>query len=184
MLLIVHAERPRTTQNYVYVCGICGSQWARHIRAESSRDWWPVRRSCENCPSTTEDILPGSLADIWDPPVGRYAELPRAYLLRELELEPAWGMVVADSTVYEYTSSTLPTQPMELKMDQDLQIKIAGYKAQSIAGTITDDQLREALKLLREDRMNAALASKSAKTKVSGPVPSPDEVLAMFNKKH
>lgn len=64
----------------------------------------------------------------------------------------------------------------------DLNIKIALWRQSALDGTITTEELREAIAALRGDRMGAAIASEKSKStkaaKANKVVPSADDLLA------
>jgi hypothetical protein len=63
----------------------------------------------------------------------------------------------------------------------ELQAKIASWRAKAIDGTITQDEMREAIALMRQGRVGAAIASeKSAASRVvkaKAVVPSAEDML-------
>lgn len=62
----------------------------------------------------------------------------------------------------------------------ELNAKIALWRQQAIDGTLTQEDLREAIAALRGDRKGAAIASEKSKTKkaaASKPAPSADDLL-------
>jgi hypothetical protein len=63
----------------------------------------------------------------------------------------------------------------------ELQAKIASWRAKAVDGTITKEEMQEAILLMRQDRRGAAIASeKSAATKVTkakAVIPSAEDML-------
>ena len=57
----------------------------------------------------------------------------------------------------------------------ELQMKISEWRRKVADDTITQDELREAVAALRESRMAASVASRTAKAKVA--IPSADDLL-------
>lgn len=55
----------------------------------------------------------------------------------------------------------------------EMQQRIALWRQQAANGTLTDDQMREAVVLLREDRIGAQIASTKSKAK-KAPAATPD----------
>jgi hypothetical protein len=63
--------------------------------------------------------------------------------------------------------------------DPDFQLKLASYRRKSADGTITLEEMREAVKLMRQGRLAAATtASKSRSTKTSAAPVNSDTLLA------
>lgn len=63
-------------------------------------------------------------------------------------------------------------------MTPELAFKIDQWRSRAIEGTITQEELTEALAALREDRRGAAVASeKSRKAKAKAVIPSADDLL-------
>lgn len=63
-------------------------------------------------------------------------------------------------------------------MDPLLQSKIALWRAKALDGTITIEELREAVAAMRQDRKSAAVASdKSRRAKAKAEIPSADDML-------
>jgi hypothetical protein len=61
----------------------------------------------------------------------------------------------------------------------ELQQKIAGWRQKALDGTITIEEQREALKLMREGRLAAAQASAAGKrAKAKAAVPNADDLLS------
>jgi hypothetical protein len=63
----------------------------------------------------------------------------------------------------------------------ELQAKIASWRVKAVDGTITKEEMQEAILLMRQDRRGAAIASeKSAATKVTkakAVIPSAEDML-------
>lgn len=60
----------------------------------------------------------------------------------------------------------------------DLQSKIALWRAKALDGTITIEELREAVAAMRQDRKSAAVASdKSRRARAKAEIPSADDML-------
>lgn len=63
-------------------------------------------------------------------------------------------------------------------MTPELQSKITHWRAKAVAGTMTADDMREAIAALRADRVGAAVASKTSKAaKVKAPAPDASSLL-------
>ena len=65
-------------------------------------------------------------------------------------------------------------------MSPEIQARIETLRVKSLAGTITLDEMRESIKLLRENRLSAAQASKPSRAKA--PPRSADELLSELDK--
>lgn len=61
-----------------------------------------------------------------------------------------------------------------LSTDPDFHLKLATYRRKAADGTISLDEMREAVKLMRQGRLAAAQNAKSASRKSSAPVNSDD----------
>lgn len=60
----------------------------------------------------------------------------------------------------------------------ELQSNIANWRAKAIAGTLTREEMAEAIKALRADRVGASIASeKSRRSKAKAEVPDADDLL-------
>lgn len=59
----------------------------------------------------------------------------------------------------------------------ELQTKIQTWRAKAAAGTITEDEMREAVAALRQSRLTAAAQPTKAKTASRGPARSADDML-------
>lgn len=60
----------------------------------------------------------------------------------------------------------------------ELQSKIAVWRQRALEGTLTQDEMREAVKAMRGDRLAAASASENSRRKVArAVVPNADELL-------
>lgn len=167
-------------QSYSYVCPYCGELWAKGSAA--TPDWCPVRSPCADCPPWGL-VMPGSLANIFLSDGGYYRDLPRSMLEREFGLFEKEAERLASATLSCHNSSILTLHHMESNMPQLMQ-DIASYRAKVLDGTISDAELREALLVLRADRMSAATASKNsraAKAAVPAPHLTPDAVLGLFD---
>lgn len=64
-------------------------------------------------------------------------------------------------------------------MSPELQSKIALWRQKAIDGTLTQEEMKEAIVALRGDRRSAAHASdKSRRTKAKAAIPSADDLLS------
>lgn len=167
-------------QSYCYICPYCGEMWAKGSAA--TPDWCPVRAPCGDCPPWGS-ALPGSLENIFLSAGGYYRDLPRSMLDREFALFEMEAEKLASATLSCHNNSTLYHYQPEPRMSQLMQ-DIASYRAKVLDGTISDSELREALLILRSDRMSAATASKNSRAKASAPPAphlTPDAVLGLFD---
>ncbi|HQR20773.1 MAG TPA: hypothetical protein PKV98_07895 [Burkholderiaceae bacterium] len=63
-------------------------------------------------------------------------------------------------------------------MSPELASKIATWRAKAIAGTLTQEEMREAIIALRADRVGAAIASdKSKRAKAKAEIPDAGDLL-------
>lgn len=64
-------------------------------------------------------------------------------------------------------------------MSPELQSKIALWRQKAVQGTLTQDEMKEAILALRQDRVGAATASAAAKrSKAKAEIPDADDLLA------
>lgn len=64
-------------------------------------------------------------------------------------------------------------------MSPELQSKISIWRQRAIDGTLTEADLTEAIRALRQDRVGASVASeKSRRAKAKAEIPSADDLLA------
>ena len=64
-------------------------------------------------------------------------------------------------------------------MSPELQSKIALWRSKAVAGTLTPDEMKEAILALRQDRIGASIASAASKrTKAKAEIPDADDLLA------
>ena len=64
-------------------------------------------------------------------------------------------------------------------MSPEVQAKIAAWRAKAAANTLTPEEMAEAIKILRADRLGAAIASdKSRRSKAKAEVPDAEDLLA------
>ena len=63
-------------------------------------------------------------------------------------------------------------------MSPELQSKISVWRAKAAAGTLTQEEMREAITALRADRVGAAIASdKSRRSKAKAEIPDAGDLL-------
>lgn len=63
-------------------------------------------------------------------------------------------------------------------MSPELQTKIQQWRQRAMEGTLTKEEMAEAIKLLREDRVTAVTASAKVRTQAKAAIPSADDLLA------
>lgn len=63
-------------------------------------------------------------------------------------------------------------------MTPDVQAKIAVFRQKALDNTLTEDDMREAVKLLRAGRTSAATAAARSKTTAKAAIPNADDMLA------
>jgi hypothetical protein len=63
-------------------------------------------------------------------------------------------------------------------MNPEVQSKIAIFRQKAADNTLTEDDMREAIKILRAGRMSAATASARSKTTAKAAIPNADDMLA------
>ncbi len=64
-------------------------------------------------------------------------------------------------------------------MSPELQSKIALWRQKAVAGTLSPDEMKEAILALRQDRIGASIASAASKrTKAKAEIPDADDLLA------
>lgn len=64
-------------------------------------------------------------------------------------------------------------------MSPELQSKIATWRAKAVNGTLSPEEMKEAILALRADRVGAAVASAASKrTKAKAEIPSADDMLS------
>jgi hypothetical protein len=165
---------PRFATNTVLVCPWTGDAWARIDRG--AREWNHTRiakRGLQPWPGPFCFTGPsGSLYTDYDVNLDdALLELPRPLLTRELSL------------IEELTRATLSCDNGatfgESTMTPDLLQEIATLRTKVADGTITDDQLRDALKKMRAGRVSAVRSSATKRASVAVKT-NPDDALAAF----
>ncbi len=63
-------------------------------------------------------------------------------------------------------------------MSPEIQAKIAEWRDKAQRGVLSVDEMREAIRLLREDRVTAAQTASRAKKAATAAIPSADDLLA------
>lgn len=155
---VLQTKPAHTWLNLQWYCPCCGSIWAESFTAAT--EWFPMRAVCAECSSPFQhDAIPGSLWNsLYHIGTNPYSHLPRPLLIREVEVL---------------------TKGQEL-MAPELMLRAQELRTKAVSGTITDVELAEAVKLLREGRTQAARASSKSKGASTGPKMSGDDVLSLF----
>lgn len=164
------AGRGEAHFNTVLVSPWTGQCWSRTDRG---RGEWIATRSAapSEKPWPLPESIPGSLYtdyDEWRWQALR--ELPRILLWRECKLLEDW----ARGQLSRYNGSTQPTS--ELPVNASLMQEIAALRAKEAAGTLTDEELRAALRKMREGRVTASVTS--ARSRAAKATVDPDAALA------
>jgi hypothetical protein len=169
------SRQPRFYLNTAIVCPWTGDTWARIDRGV--REWNTSRLAKRGQPAWPGPFTftgpPGSLYTDYDVNLDyAYNELPRPLLLRELSL------------IEELTRATLSCDNGatlgDTQMTPDLLKEIAMLRGKVETNTITDQELRDALRKMREGRMTAGAASAAKRAKTAAASVSPDDALAAF----
>lgn len=165
------AGRGEAHFNTLLVSPHTGQVWARIDRGKS--EWFPARLAAAGeRPWPLPECIPGSLFldyDEWRWQILR--ELPRPLLLRECQLVEDW-------TRAQLSCYNGATKPMEVQVNPTLMQEIAELRAKVAANTISDEELRKALRLMREGRVTAAVTS--ARSRAAKATVDPDAALAEF----
>jgi hypothetical protein len=144
--------------------------------------FYPYRRHCQRCPPWNDELA-GSLRwqPVWPTAIDPYAHLDSRLLLRELDLELAASEAAKQSLTWAGNNAILNplNPPQETSMDTDAMLRVMQMRTKAQEGTISDEELREAVRLLREGRTQAARtsANRTTKPKIDGA-----GVLALFGK--
>lgn len=159
--------------SYLAVCPTCGAAWGRLISSEAKR-WLPIMRGCKLAHARDSLDRPGSL--LIDHEFYKPYSAPRSVLMRELDLAEK-GAGFAYPIVSWYSTYS---QLLEPTMSPDLQSRIAELRTKALADELTDEELKEAMSLLRADRRFAAAkvgAAKRAERAASSAVPVDTDAL-------
>ena len=146
---------PILPHSALFVCPLCGEAWGR-VTDGTSR-WQCYLRGCRSDHARDTLDRPGSL--LFSFPMGVTYPAPRIVLDRELELAEV-GSGVAWALRSWYNSSITSK---ESPMSPDLHTRIAELRTKAVSGTLTDDELKEALVALRADRRFSAAKAGAAK---------------------
>lgn len=164
------AGRGEAFYDSVFVSPWTGQVWARIDRGRG--DWIPSRApAAGEKPWPLDDSTPGSLFSAYgDWRWQLLRELPRPLLWREVSLIER----LTSAILRDYNSPTLPAS--ESPMNQSLMQEIAMLRSKEAAGTLTDDELRAALRKMREGRVTASAVS--AKSRAAKTPVDPEAALA------
>lgn len=149
--------------NRVYVCPWCAS--SRRVLVSVGEEYAVFKRACSACPpwpsAETMTSTPGSKIE-WSESMHHFpapfAGLTRQDLEWELHLLELW------LTSPHFPRDNSPQQEAHMS---ELLNRIAELRAKSIADKITDAELQEALRLIRQDRVSAATTSAKSRAKKS-----------------
>ena len=140
----------RRLRHFAYLCPICGQLWARVRQDFGEHLWGAVHNSCETCPPAWANMEPGSIANHFEMDYTlAIADLPRDFQWREVELLAR----VDVARECAYNGSTIP----KYELPMTLQDRIAELRSKVISKTETPEDLREAYRLLRAERMGASI---------------------------
>lgn len=158
-----------------FFCSSCGSIWGRVLVNSPGRRWFIVSRGCKAAHARDGLDAPGSL--ILDRSPGSIWPVGHSLVLRELDLAASGaGLAFPHSSRYNYDSRTM--EPVQ--MEPELFDRIAALRVKALEGTLTDQEVAEALVLLRNDRRFAAAQVGAAKKKPAGPPIDTDALLKSF----
>lgn len=136
------------------------NQWHANMMAAEGEPAWPLSESISGTIFTDYDMHMND----------QLREFPRAVLLREISLVEG----LTSATLSCDNGSTIG----DMQMTPDLLKEIATLRTKVETGTITDEELRNALKKMREGRV-AAVRSASTKRAAAAKT-NPDDALAAF----
>lgn len=164
------ASKGESYLNTVFISPWTGQCWARVDRGRG--EWSPMRLAAAGeKPWPLPESIPGSLFtnyDEWRWQAIR--ELPRPLLWREIQLLECWTRAQLPG----YNCST--QSQSEIPVSPSLMQEIAALRAKEAAGTLTDEELRGALRKMREGRVTASVVS--AKSRAAKTPVDPDAALA------
>lgn len=155
--------------NRLYYSPWTGQVWARIDFG--CKEWIGMRLPAERDPAYLNDYVNGSLFTDYDSWI--LSGLPRDLLFREISL-----MIDLNSpTLSCYNCPTFEKEPVQ--MSPSVMEKIAMMRTKVLSNTITDEELREALRLMRADRVTATRAVESKKA-AKAPMDSDQAIDAIF----
>ena len=161
--------KPETPANYIYYSPWTGQTWARIDFG--CREWVSMRLPAALEPAYLSDFVNGSLFTSYDKWILAY--LPRELLMREISL-----MIDLNSpTLSCYNCPTFNNEVIQ--MSPSVMEKIAIMRTKVLAGTITDEELREALRIMRADRVTASRAVET-KRAAKAPMDADQAIDAIF----
>jgi len=164
----IEGNAPQSNQNTMYASPWSCTIWATITRAQNRPHYVELLPLPDEPSFPHPAAVPGSLYNPFeDQYFNTIAELPRELLIREIEL--LTNAKVHD-TMYAHMETSMPHQSL---LDE-----IAMLRSKIEARTIADEELRHALKLLREERLNAA--RRAASTRTQREVVDPDDALKAF----
>lgn len=164
-------------RNWALLCPVCGDIWGRVATAHTQR-WLPMLRGCKIAHARDLLDLPGSL--MIDQEFFKPYAMPQALLLEELGLAEKGGGIAYPIVSWYNPHSNLT----EIRMTPELSDRIAELRDKTLKGTITMEELKESMAMLRESRQFAAAkagAAKRSERAASSATPiNTDELLKSF----
>ncbi len=155
-------------QNVVFISPYTGIAWARIERGQ--RQWHAHLAPSAEDPAWLEGQVPGSLLD-YNIEL-RIKELSRPLLEREFTVLSTFTSAMLCGYNVEQSTTESPA------MNNTLMERIAQLRIKIGQGDVTDEELREALKMMRADRVTAMNTNRVSRAK--GPEVDPDKALADF----
>jgi hypothetical protein len=145
--------------NEIYYSPYTGETWARLDRGFPR--WIASAHAAEGEKPYAFTVPPGTLARLPE----QIDEIPPEFLKREWSL---WTSAIA-SGIMNNSETDMPT----------LMDRIAELRVKVDSGTATDEELREALRMMREDRMTAGSRSAASKAR-KAPVDADQALKELF----
>lgn len=166
-----HFDSAVHAHSAAYFCSTCGGVWAR-IEVQPQCVWEVFSVPCrQHLPLAVFDYgkLPGSLthwsvrkafttAMLWPATLDFF---PLEVLVREFDLLVG----VDSSTVRAYSIPTIPPESLSMELTE----RIAELRSKVIAGTVTQEELREACAALRAARTSASIVREKRKAAEAKP---------------
>lgn len=160
----------RYSTGRILICIRCGVVFARLWRRRGVY-WLAENALCEHCSPAWADQIPGSLAELGDIHYDGHgcSDLPVELIAREVEVLVK-DIDRATKPFYDDPKESTP-QPTYTPMTPELSARIAELRGRVQLGTVTKEELIEAVKILRGHRraaMERRAVVKAAKEKVDG----------------
>lgn len=158
--MAVQIERPFFLPNVTLISPWTGQQWAMLYRAGAG-EWVAMRVPAEGERGWLHESVPGSLLDCIEPG----EELPKWSKYREIRL---LGDLLP-SIIAGYNGDTYS---LDNGMTSSLVESIAELRAKCLTNEVTTEELRQAYKTMRGERLSAFHASRAKKEAAAGPDPN------------